>query len=151
MREATAENLKITLAALATIVLVFGFVFVLDSRNMDWQKWLPLGTWTAGIFGFLAYGYRPGLRRPRALCVFLATLTAHLVVLILYLRSVASFPNLFFLFFGPLEAAVIGFLISLLADFDYRPGRPACPRRESRSAPGGRREAGTTKKYDGPE
>lgn len=135
--------------------LVGGILFALEIAGVDWagagRKWFGLVLWTAGIFGLLAYGYGRKLGKTRPLAVFLTALGLHLAIFIVYLRSAAHFPNLFFLFVGPLEGALVVGAITLLTDIDYRLPGGARVRREKWPPPGWRESRGTAKKHDGPE
>ena len=64
------------------------------------------------------------LARPKGLIAFIALLTAHILVLVAYLRAADGFPNLFFLIFSPVEAALLGFLVGLASGGIGRRKRP---------------------------
>ncbi|MGH7869502.1 MAG: hypothetical protein ACREP9_18180 [Candidatus Dormibacteraceae bacterium] len=134
-------------------VLVGGILLVLELSGVDWagtgRKWFGLVLWTAGIFGLLAYGYGRKLRSAKPLSLFLVALALHLSVMVLYLRSVADFPNLFFLFFGPLEGGLVVVAMTLLTDIDYRLPGGTRLRHQKWPPPGWSRSRRTAQKRGG--
>ena len=134
-------------AAAMGLLVVLGIEF----EDVDWVKWFGLVLWTTAIFGLLAYGYGRGLKKAKPMSIFLIVLGLHLSIMILYLRSAADFPNLFFLFFGPLEGALVVVAMTLLTDIDYRlPGRGRL-RSEKWPPPGWGGERRKVGKRNGPE
>jgi len=109
------RDAKYSVLAFASGMVVFALLLLLELEGIDWaglyRKWFGLALWTTLIFGALAYKYGRSLRG-KCLLLFLAMLALHTVVLACYLYSVDKFPNVFFLFFSPLEGGAVAFVLS---------------------------------------
>ena len=107
---------------------VFGLGLALEFAGADLagtgRKWFQLVLWTGFVFGVVAYLRSTWLARPKGLIAFISLLTAHILVLVAYLRGADGFPNLFFLIFSPIEAALLGFLVGLASGRIGRRKRP---------------------------
>ncbi len=109
------QNLKILVVALVAAVVFWSVILALDSAGVHWQKWFQFMVWTAFVFGILAFKFAEDLdEKIRCLLVFLALLTIHLTVGVLYVRTVTRFPNYFFLLFSPFEAGIGAFILTVL-------------------------------------
>lgn len=93
------------------------------------RDWFQLVLWTGFIFGLFAYHRRAWLARAKPLLVFVTLIAVHTVILVLYLRSGYSFPNLFFLIFCPVDAALVALVVGLVG------GRIGLPRRRGGRQP----------------
>jgi hypothetical protein len=109
------KDTKYSVVAFLSGMAVFALLLRLEFEGVDWaglyRKWFGLALWTTFIFGVLAHKYRRSLRG-RCLLLFLAMLVSHIAVLSRYLCSVDKFPNVFFLFFSPLEAGAAAFVLT---------------------------------------
>ncbi|HXJ95143.1 MAG TPA: hypothetical protein VMT20_20065 [Terriglobia bacterium] len=109
------KDTKYTLLAFVSGMAVFALLLLLELEGVDWaglyRKWFGLVLWTLFIFGALAYKYGRSLRG-KCLLLFLLMLVLHVAVLSRYLCSVDKFPNVFFLFFSPLEGGAMAFVLS---------------------------------------
>jgi hypothetical protein len=111
------KDTKYSILAVLSGFAVFGLGLGLEFAGADLagagRKWFQLALWTGFVFGVVAYLRTRWLAKAKALVVFLALLAVHIVALVSYLRSVDRFPNLFFLIFSPLEAALVAFVVGL--------------------------------------
>ncbi len=143
MKANTKENLKLTALALLFIAVVFPIGLALEIHHINFEKWFGLIWWTAIIFGLLASLYSRDLRKFRCLAVFLGFLAIHASALFFYLRHATAFPNLFFLFFSPLEGAAIGVML-----FIFGGAKPHREWRAARRRSASRREGTATTRKD---
>src|SRR5438477_80734 len=98
------ENGKIVIWALLSAVGFWVIVLLLDRAGLDMPKWIGFAFWTAGVFGCIVYLNAESLDELwQCKVAFFLALALHSFVLIVYLRSVNRFPNVFFLFFSPIE------------------------------------------------
>lgn len=109
----------IAFAALANGIF-FGALFALEWHKVDYKKWFKFFGWTGFVFGVLLYACAPDLKRLRGLLVFFTLLTIHIVLCVVYLRSVSRFPSLFFLFLAPFEAAIGAFVMATVGGVRLR-------------------------------
>jgi len=139
MKQSTKENLSITALGIGSAVLFVAAGTALAIYVSDWQKWYGLVFWTAFTFGFAAYWYGRGLWKPRCLAVFSALLVIHVTVLLRYLGTADGFPDIFFLFFSPLEATLVAVALMLVGGIPPRRARRPGRRRPrlKRDAPEG--------------
>lgn len=109
------QDARYSVIALVSGVAVGGLLLLLELEGVDWagvyRKWFGLVLWTIFIFGALAYKYGRSIRG-KGLVLFAAMLVLHITVLARYLCSVDKFPNVFFLFFSPLEGGVMAFVVT---------------------------------------
>jgi cell division protein FtsW (lipid II flippase) len=126
------KDTKYTIFAVLSAFVVLGLLVVLELAGADLagsgREWFQLVLWTGFVFGLVAYHRRRWLAKAKAVIVLLALLAVHLVVLVSYLRAADAFPNVFFLIFSPVEAALVAFIVGLASG---RIGR--CKRRGRRS------------------
>ena len=111
MKASLKENLEISVAALGSIVVLFGIFASLEWLGLDWRKWGGFVVFTAATFGYLLNRYYSDMRRTRCLVILISIFIAHTLVSVLALRTVSSFPILYYIFLTPLEAGVAGFLL----------------------------------------
>lgn len=109
------QDAKYSVIALVSGIAVGGLLLLLELEGVDWaglyRKWFGLVLWTAVIFGALAYKYGRSIRG-KSLVLFAAMLVLHITVLARYLCSANKFPNVFFLFFSPLEGGAMAFVLT---------------------------------------
>ena len=131
------KDTKSSILALLVGLAVGGVLFGLELAGVDWsgiyRKWFDFTFWTLALFGCVAYVYAESLdEKWRYKAAFFAALALHSLALILYLRTVDRFPNLFFLFlFFVVEAGVIGGIFGLLGAKPYRARRRKISLRET--------------------
>lgn len=88
---------------MAVLALAVGMEF----EGLNWGKWLESVFWTALVFGAVAYQYGRSIDEIRRCSwLFHGMLAAHILLSILYLRSVADFPKALF-FSSPVEIALV--------------------------------------------
>ena len=129
MNQLTKENLIIAALGIGSAILFVagGAAFAIYVAN--WQKWFGLIWWTIVTFGIAAYWYGRGLWKPKCLAVFTVLLVIHVTVLLRYLGTADSFPDIFFLFFSPIEITLVGVALMLVGGTPPRPPRrPKRPR-----------------------
>ncbi len=123
------KDAKYTVLAILGGFVVFGLLMGLELAGADLagtgRKWFGFVLWTGFVFGLVAYHRRGWLVKAKPLKVFLALLTLHIVILVLYLRPVGQFPNLFFVIISPVEAALVTFVVGLLGGGVARRERPS--------------------------
>ena len=84
----------------------FGLLFVLE------KKWFGFVLFTGLVFGVVIYVHAKDFRTPRSVFVLGTLFTLHVAACVLYLRSVSSFPTLFFGVFSPLEAGIVDVILT---------------------------------------
>ncbi len=125
MNQSTKENLFITALGVGSAIVVVAGGTLFAIYVADWQKWFGLVWWTAFTFGFVVFWFGRGLMKPWCLAAFATLLVIHVAVLLRYLGTTDSFPDIFFLFFSPFEAALVGMVLMLVGGKPSRQeGRP---------------------------
>ena len=118
--------------AIACLMIGSGFAGVSDAA---FTKWWGFAVWTAAVFGIIVMEYGGKLKKAKPLSLFLAMVALHVSVLVYYLRSEDQFPNWFFLFFFPLEAAVVAFVLVMVGDIASRRERGSARSRNNKPPP----------------
>jgi len=112
------KDTKYTILAILSGFAVCGLLLGLEFAGADLagagRKWFQLVLWTGFVFALVGYHRRRWLAKAKAALVFLALLAAHIAVLVSYLRAAGHFPNVFFLIFSPLEAALVALVVGLV-------------------------------------
>jgi uncharacterized membrane protein len=122
------KNTKYSILAMLSGFAVFGLLLALGLGGVDWagagRRWFQLVLWTGFVFGVVAYYHGRRLAKARGMMVFLAMLGLHIMVLVSYLRRADEFPNVFFLVFSPVEAALVAFVVGLVGGNVVRRSHP---------------------------
>jgi uncharacterized membrane protein len=122
------KDAKYSIIALLSGILVSGLLFGPALAGIDltdfYRRWFGFVLWTGFVFGLVAYHRRRWLKKAKALMVFVALLTLHIVVLVWYLGPTDRFPNVFFLIFSPLEAALVALVVGVVGGNIGRRRRP---------------------------
>jgi uncharacterized membrane protein YoaK (UPF0700 family) len=122
------KDAKYSIIAMLSGFAVGGLLLGLELAGIDWagagRRWFQFVLWTGFVFGLVAYHRRRWLAKAKPLIVFLVLLVLHIVVLVSYLRPVDQFPNVFFLIFSPLEAALVAFVVGVVGGSIVRRKRP---------------------------
>jgi Na+/proline symporter len=120
------RDAKYSVIAFLSGILVGALLLTLELVGVDWaglyRKWFGFVLWSALMFGLLGIAYGRRLRRAKALAVFLGLLLVHVVVFVLYLRSVERLPDTAFIFYFPLEGGLIGLVMTTLGGTRLPPG-----------------------------
>jgi len=123
MNPSTKDNLVILGLGVGSAILFIAGGALLAISVADWQKWFSFVCWTAFTFGFPAYWYARGLKKPQCLAVFIALLVVHVMILLRCLAGTDRFPDVLFLFVSPIEATLVGMALMLVGGIPSRPAR----------------------------
>lgn len=110
MTKDAKNSIMAFLSGVAVLALAVGMEF----EGLNWEKWLASVFWTALVFGAVAYQYGESIDEiSRCSWLFHGMLAAHILISILYLRSVADFPKALF-FSSPIEIALVAGILVFL-------------------------------------
>jgi hypothetical protein len=113
------------LGAFVVLALLVGLELAGADLAGSGREWFQLVLWTGFVFGIVAYVRGTWLAKIKGLLVFFGLLIAHIVLLVWYFRLGQGFPNVFFLFFAPVEAALVALVVGLASGRIGRRKRPA--------------------------
>lgn len=132
MKQKLTLKEKLQLIAFAAVAngIFFGVLLGLEWHKVEYKKWFDFLVFTGLVFGTVLYLCWRGLKRMRSFLVFGALLTIHVAICVVYLRSASHIPIVFFAWFSPIEAAIVGLIMTtvggirprLLRHKRYRPG-----------------------------